>query len=808
MKKVSGQMEFTGERYVPEVHGNIELEHLHRYLLACKAAAGKVVLDIASGEGYGSAMLARTARRVTGVDISQEAISHSCAKYQLENLDFRLGSCSAIPLENESVDVVVSFETIEHHDEHQAMMREIKRVLRPGGMLVISSPDKLEYSDKSGYSNPHHVKELYRDEFNKLLGSYFKSHRIFGQQVVYGSAIFCEGGPSLVNNYALADGTLSAIHGVPHAVYLVAVASDGELPPPESGLLTQPIEEFDAVRGQIDIFNQAMAERDGQLLSLQQAVAERDRQIASLDQAVAEGNGQIASLNQSVFDLTSELMGLQTQITAILCSKSWRVTMPIREVSRWIDTPRVQSKRYVKAVLRRLKRLYQALPLSLQTKALHRSWIARHAPRLLLASGSYPTAEAAIGIAPSIQSHLFPIESRVSVRSESLEETAVPASMPVVSVIIPVCGKIDHTLRCLKSIESNPPGFKFEVILVGDSSLNNSEVQCVKAPGVHLVINAEASGFIHCCNMGAKAARGNYLMFLNNDNEVMPGWSDRFLRIFDERANTARVRIAAVTMVYNEALILPYFLRHYRYLDVIHVLYETDTTDESLEILMRAPNVVIKKGHIEGGLDDIAKIALINSTVQTVNADWVYVVDADELIFPPNNESPHNFLERQSHDAVRSGMYQVYRHRNDKDLDPSLAPVPQRTHGDPDLFSTDQQANRASNSLYIKPNIVRPSKRFRFLPGHHQIEGDPQASPELYVGAHWQMADPSFALARRMERKARISERNRAHQMGWQHFDVSVDKIKEECLRHQDYPEIDVLCTFSEVPVQDLPPAG
>lgn len=61
---------------MPEVHGNIELEHLHRYLLACKAVAGKTVLDIASGEGYGSSMLAQTAHKVIGVDVSQEAVLH------------------------------------------------------------------------------------------------------------------------------------------------------------------------------------------------------------------------------------------------------------------------------------------------------------------------------------------------------------------------------------------------------------------------------------------------------------------------------------------------------------------------------------------------------------------------------------------------------------------------------------------------------------------------------------------------------------------------------------------------------------
>lgn len=264
------------------------------------------------------------------------------------------------------------------------------------------------------------------------------------------------------------------------------------------------------------------------------------------------------------------------------------------------------------------------------------------------------------------------------------------------------------------------------------------------------------------------------------------------------------MRIAALTMVYNEAFMLPYFLRHYRYLDEIHALYETDSSDDSLKLLRQAPNVVLENCHIEGGLDDIEKIRLFNAALQQIKADWVFVVDPDEFIFPPN-ESPYSFLNRQSCDVVRSGMFQVYRHRNDKDLDPSLPPIPQRIHGDPDLSSTDEQPNRASNSLYIKPNVVRPLENIRFLPGHHHIEGDPQTSSELFFGAHWQMAEPSIAIARRMERKARISARNRLHQMGWQHFDISIEKISEECERHLDDPTIDALQSFRDVSFQTSP---
>ena len=291
-------LQLTGERYLPEVQGSIELEHLHRYLFAKQFSLGKRVLDIASGEGYGSALLAQNAASVVGVDIAPDAVAHATTKYQADNLEYRLGSCAAIPLADHSVDVVVSFETIEHHYEHDAMMHEIKRVLIPGGLLVISSPDKLEYSDRPSYNNPFHVKELYRGEFTSLLEAYFKHHYIAGQRLIYGSAIFGEDGCSKIKSYDLSDKSLLAVPGISRPLYLVGLASDVELPLTESGILEQPISESDPVHS----LNQALADRDGQIVALNKAVAARDQQIAAL-------HG----------------------------SNSWRITKPLRFVSRLLD---------------------------------------------------------------------------------------------------------------------------------------------------------------------------------------------------------------------------------------------------------------------------------------------------------------------------------------------------------------------------------------------------------------------------------------------------------------------------------------
>jgi 2-polyprenyl-3-methyl-5-hydroxy-6-metoxy-1,4-benzoquinol methylase len=72
-----------------------------------------------------------------------------------------VGSCAEVPLSDASIDVVVSFETLQHHDRHDEMMRKVKRVLRPGGLLIISTPDKYHYSIEPDHKNEFHVRELF-----------------------------------------------------------------------------------------------------------------------------------------------------------------------------------------------------------------------------------------------------------------------------------------------------------------------------------------------------------------------------------------------------------------------------------------------------------------------------------------------------------------------------------------------------------------------------------------------------------------------------------------------------------------------
>lgn len=223
-------MEFTGERYVSSVDGQIKYEHLHRYALCLEFVAGKSVLDLASGEGYGSALLAKAAQSVTGVDIDNKSVEYAKQHYiGNPNLKFLVGSCDSVPMPNESVEVVTSFETIEHHDKHEEMMQEIKRILKPGGLLIISSPNRLAYSDEPNYSNPFHVKELYYDELVSLLSRHFKYVKLYGQRLATSSFVFPlqDSSETSIKAYTGSSSSLTQqVCSLKSPIYFVAICSD------------------------------------------------------------------------------------------------------------------------------------------------------------------------------------------------------------------------------------------------------------------------------------------------------------------------------------------------------------------------------------------------------------------------------------------------------------------------------------------------------------------------------------------------------------------------------------------------------
>lgn len=181
MNRTNSQvLEPTGERMVPESADRFTFwEHVYRYAFAARFAKGKRVLDIACGEGYGAAALHRAgAANVIGVDIAEGVCLHARQRY---GLDARVGSAERIPLPDGSVDVIVSFETIEHVPDPHRFLDECSRVLAPEGRLIISTPNKAVYAREGVARNPYHCSEMTEEEFASDLRARFRGIKLYSQ---------------------------------------------------------------------------------------------------------------------------------------------------------------------------------------------------------------------------------------------------------------------------------------------------------------------------------------------------------------------------------------------------------------------------------------------------------------------------------------------------------------------------------------------------------------------------------------------------------------------------------------------------
>ncbi len=321
---MSGTMEFTGERFVPGVEGEIAHEHWHRYAIARRYAAGRRVADVACGEGYGSALLGTVATSVVGVDVDAAAIAHAQNVYRdRASLRFVEGSASALPLPDGCVDVVVSFETLEHlaAQDQPRMIAEFARVLSPGGFLVISSPNRVEYSEARDYVNPFHLRELDRDELARLLAARFPAQRWFRQRRYLGSALWSEEGAGAGEQLA-GDGRCVDVAPIPAAMYFVVVAArtaaDLPAPGPALSLFTDrdgsEWRRIDAQAREVLRQDALVKERDaaltrqtGHIQHLERLVAERERLVEARDRQLADAASDALALRQQLDAAASRL---------------------------------------------------------------------------------------------------------------------------------------------------------------------------------------------------------------------------------------------------------------------------------------------------------------------------------------------------------------------------------------------------------------------------------------------------------------------------------------------------------------------
>ncbi len=249
MAQITKKQKFTGERLISKIMNEDTFLHLHRYAIAFDYIKDKKVVDIACGEGYGSFLMSKYAKNFTVIDIDEDTIINANSKYKNNNLSYLQGDVSEIPLQSSTIDAVISFETIEHTTKHDEIMQEIKRVLKPDGLLIMSSPDKSNYSEKRGFINKYHVKELYSEEFKNLIKKYFKYDKMLFQRYFHGSMIFSEGNIEKITEFRGDFDKIDKFDFFDNMIFNIALASDNEIN------INKNASVFDATNFVTEVFN-------------------------------------------------------------------------------------------------------------------------------------------------------------------------------------------------------------------------------------------------------------------------------------------------------------------------------------------------------------------------------------------------------------------------------------------------------------------------------------------------------------------------------------------------------------------------
>ncbi|VXC34741.1 Glycosyl transferase [Burkholderia sp. 8Y] len=578
-KGAEGGHEFTGERYLPGVGGPIQYEHFHRYLFSTTLCQGKEVLDIASGEGYGSAVLAQSAKQVIGVDIDEQAVNKARARYaEQTNLRFLHGSATAIPLPDASVDVLNSFETLEHFTEHEAFMTEARRVLRPDGLMIISTPNRPVYSPPGAPPNEFHVRELDRGEFIAWLKSGFKNFVLYEQKPTAGSLLFREGreGAKQVTYWSeVAPNEYRATAGIVDPVYFVALASDGPLPEPDDDVLEGALSfaRYDDARNQqigaqlteitrLTTETLGRGEEIGTLTAetvrLTEAVLERDAKVGSLTVETVRLNEEIVRLNQECSRLNDQLavakelnhrLSDQTNVISLLKGIGEQVRQSHSVLDQVQDGVR-QSRAYIQieAVLRG-----ENEALKTQIAAIYGStswWITKP---LRFAVRKLRGMRRGVAATPSPAAHQ-PAPPVPAASAAPVEASAAPAAAPVVTTA-PVATAQTRALATVRPfVAHHNPRATVVILHSGDERALR---QCLAALSEHadevpvrvVVVGAQASAAAKQFNMDVLgdartvasldvlrdalgAPEGDYVVLLSDLLIAQAGWLEALVQGF------------------------------------------------------------------------------------------------------------------------------------------------------------------------------------------------------------------------------------------------------------------------------------
>lgn len=237
------------------------------------------------------------------------------------------------------------------------------------------------------------------------------------------------------------------------------------------------------------------------------------------------------------------------------------------------------------------------------------------------------------------------------------------------------------------------------------------------------------------------------------------------------------MKIEIIVPIYNEELILPFFLKHYNWVDQINILLANDTNDNTLEILSKTINPKIKIiENTEIKIDHQVRKENVMNIYNNIDADWVINVDCDEFIFI-NKEYFSNIKKNIT--VIKTILYDVYRHITENDLDINKPIMEQRRHG------------YLLEPFYIKPSIIKAKKDIDIGIGNHGVSGSEVVyNDKNVIGAHWKNASWEIAVNRIRNKRGRRSKNDLSKEWGKRDWYVTEEDIKKDFKLHENDPQV------------------